>query len=161
MNRLAKSFAAISLAIAAGVPGAQADILAFGSYPNAIFVTDAYEAVPLRKTGAKTLTFTTTEPDTLVAVTYNVSCLVESYSIYGGIGTVRVMIEIDGVEANSSTSSDSFCGVQHPAKAFGSHSRQVAMRLRRPGTHTVQVIAIRDQPAVHAAFYFSSILVQD
>jgi hypothetical protein len=71
------------------------------------------------------------------------------------------MIKIDGVDVNSTTGSDSFCGVQHPDKAFGSHSRQVAKQVRRPGRHTVQVIAIRDQPAIHAAFYSNSILVQD
>jgi hypothetical protein len=70
MNPFIKTFAVVSFAVAAGAPGARADILAFGSYPNAIFVTDTYKAVPLRQNGSTTLTFTTTEPDTLVAVTY-------------------------------------------------------------------------------------------
>jgi hypothetical protein len=163
MTGLAKAFAAIALAAATGSPGARADILAFGSYENVIGVTATEQAIPLRQNGSTTLTFRTTEPNTFVAVTYNAVCYVQSHSIYGGLGTVRVRITIDGVEPKPQpwSSTNNLCTAENTRTGYAAQSRQVGMRVREAGRHTVQVFAIRDEPAYNGALYTSSILVQD
>jgi hypothetical protein len=162
MNGLAKAFAA-ALAVAAGSPGARADILAFGSYEGVIGVTATERPVPLKQSGNTKLIFRTAEPNTFVAVTYNAVCYVQSHSIYGGLGAVRVRITIDGVEPKPQpwSSTNNLCTAENTRTGYAAHSRQVGMRVRKAGAHAVQVFAIRDEPAYNGALYTSSILVQD
>ncbi len=163
MNVFAKTLAASALAAAAGGSSAQADILAFGARESIVGVTDTLQPIPLKENGDTTLTFRTTEPDTFVVVTYNATCYVQYNSIYGGLGTVRLQIEIDGVEPRPQpwSSTNNLCTAENTRTGYAAHSRQVGMRVRKAGRHTVQVSAIRDPGVYNAAFYTSSILVQD
>jgi hypothetical protein len=159
----ASLWAAAALAIAAGAPSGQADILAFGSYQGVIGVTAAEQPVPLRPNGNTTITFETTEARTLVAVTYNATCYVQVYSDFGGLGKVRIRITIDGIETNPQTGGQesALCSEQSPGQGMGAHSRQAAMVVRGAGTHTVRVSAIYTDSAYNGALYSSSILIQN
>ena len=126
-------------------------------------MTATEQPIPLREDGSTTLTFRTAEPNTFVAVTYNAACYVQSYSDFGGLGTVRVRITLDGLEPRPQpwSSTNNLCTAENTRTGYAAHSRQAGMRLRKAGRHTVQVFAIRDAPAYNAALYTSSILVQD
>src|SRR4051794_13487860 len=103
MTRSPKNLVAVCLAIGASGASAQADILAFGSYPGVVGVTATEQPLPLRQNGNSTITFKTLKANTLVAVTYNTSCYIQAYSIYGGVGKVRVRFTIDGIEPSPQT----------------------------------------------------------
>lgn len=163
LSRLAGAFAAVSFSIVAGAPCAQAEILAFGSYPSVIGVTKTQHAIPLRQNGSTAIPFRTTQANTRVAVIYNAVCYLQSYSDFGGLGKMRIWITIDGVETSPSIGGQEagLCSSENTRTGYGSHARQGFMVVRSAGLHTVQVFAILDEPAYNGALYSSSILIQN
>ena len=163
LSGLATAFIVISFVVAAGARCAHAEILAFGSYPRAIGVTNTEKPIPLRPNGSTAITFKTTEANTRVVVTFNTVCYVQSYSNFGGLGKLRIRITIDGAETSPQTggAESGLCSAENTRTGYGSHSRQGSIVVREAGTHTLRVLAIRDEPAYNGTLYSSSILIQD
>ena len=163
MNRFAKTLVATSLVIAAAASAARADILAYGSHKTLIGLTTSQRELPLRPNGDTKITFRTTKVNELVVITYNAVCYVQSYSIYGGRGSVRIRITIDGTEPHPQTggSDTAFCSAWSPGTDMDSVSRQAALVVRQPGVHTAKVYGILDYAAYNGGFYGSSTLVQN
>jgi hypothetical protein len=168
MNSLAKTLAAISLAIAAGASAADADILAFGSYAGTTYLTPTSEqALPLKPTGATAITFKTVKPDTVVTVTYNAECRIDAVRTGGGLAQMYLTIRIDDLATHPYPPTHRYvlCGEDVPGVSVGAYSRQVALRVRQAGTHTVRVYGLVGDGVVGSTISGSlanpSILIQN
>jgi hypothetical protein len=168
MNSLAKILAAACLAAVAGSSAAHADILAFGSVKRAIAVTAVAlneQELPLRDNGSMTIPFKTSKANTLVAVSYNASCLVRAGDNFGSWGYILIRITVDNSQpVPRSPLGDGiyyhFCGGVEGAFS-GAHSRQGIIMVPTAGNHTARVYAARGGSAWEASLSFSSILIQN
>jgi hypothetical protein len=163
MNSFARFFAAAVITLA-GIRPAHADLLAFGYYKGVVGLSASQQRnIPLIDNGGTALTFKTIKANTYVTVTFNATCFVESYSIYGGRGSARVWLTIDGQQPHPQVSfgTTALCSAWSPGSEFSSNSIQVAILVPQAGAHIVRAYGILDYAAYNGALYGLSAMVQN
>jgi hypothetical protein len=159
VNTLARTLACAALAIASATASADARVLALATTIAPFSVTATEKAVPLRQNGAKAITFRTTRSNTLVVVTYNAECGVNTG------GQLSVRIAINGVNTQPDDPRDVvLCSSVDPTLLnVNAASRQVVIRVPQAGLHTAQVFAVLLSSPIGATGHLddTSIVIKD
>jgi hypothetical protein len=151
--------AGIALAIALGVTGARAELLAQATNNNGWDEFGPNEIViPLTAAGATALSFATTQPNTFVTIIYNAEC-----AVLGAMGSkfsIRITVDNKPTLPTPPQNNFVFCSATHPAnKVYSAVSRVAVYKVPAAGNHTVRVYGLLTNGGTFASVDDTSLVV--